>query len=241
MYLSVCCFNAPQGALLCPAALDHGSGKVNMQATAVKVFNLCKAMHASLHVSWVPRAQNTEADSYSKSADSLCRSLNPLWFRVLDRKVGWGPFTIDRFADHANRQRGAGGPLPFNSLYACPGCAGVDAFTQEWGEGSVNWCHPPARLVGRVWRFMQEQAVQRAVLLLPVWPSAVWWPLVIPMQGFFFPAVVGVFPLPHEQHDFFLPGVCDREGGGARNWRVWALNLSFAAGWDGRAPLPCPL
>lgn len=224
------------------AVVDHGSGKPHLQTTAVQIFNLCKELGASLHVSWIPRELNTLADAYSKSADSLCRSLNPTWFRVLDRKEGWGPFTIDRFADHANRQSGQHGPLPFNSLYACPDSAGVDAFAQEWLPESVNWCHPPAGLVGRLWRFMREHAVQRAVLLLPVWPAAMWWPLVNPARDCFSPAVVGVLELPHQQADLFLPAAVEGAvGSGRRQWRVWAINLSFAPGWMSRPPLRCPL
>lgn len=225
------------------AVTDHGSGKTGLQATAIEIFTLCKEMHASVHISWIRREFNTVADAYSKCADSQCRSLNPVWFRVLDNKEGWGPFSFDRFADHANRQHGHAGPLPFNSLYACPGSSGLDAFAQVWSQTSVHWCHPPAQLIGRLWQFMRVHAIQRAVLLLPVWPSAIWWPLVNPVPGFLSPAVTGVLVLPHEQPDLLLPAepAARGNGDGCRRWRVWALNLSFGPDWALRPPLPCPL
>ena len=97
-----------------------GSSKINLQALAMDIFNLCLVDSIILEAQWIPRSLTERADLLSRFVDKDDWSVNPSVFRVIDAK--WGPHTIDRFASHYNAQ------VPrFNSKFSSPGCSGVDA------------------------------------------------------------------------------------------------------------------
>ena len=183
-----------------------------------------------LSISWIPREQNTAADTFSKLKEGCDWKLDPQWFGVLDTR--WGPHTVDRFASSLNAQ------CPrFNALYHCPGVEAVDCFAQQW-QGENNWCNPPFGLMGRLWSLLREQRVE-ATVIMPVWRSATWWPLVC-VNGFWSPAVVDVLPLPRGRH-LFTPGVAsgNQFGVGAPHWDVVAVRVSFKGAWMQRTCLQC--
>ena len=209
--------------------VEHGSGREHLQELSLRIFWWCKQHSVRLSISWIPRELNTVADCFSKLKEGCDWKLDPQWFRVLDAR--WGPHTVDRFASSANAQ------CPrFNALYHCPGVEAVDCFTQDW-KGENNWCNPPFGLVARLWSFMREQGIV-ATVIIPVWRSATWWPLVC-MGGAWSPAVVDVLPLQRGRH-LFLPGVAaaNQFGVGAPNWDVVAVRVSFEAGWQRRGQRP---
>ena len=45
----------------------------------------------------------------------------------------YGQVDYDRFADHKNKKANY-----FNSKYYCPGSKGVDAFTKDWPQSTLN-------------------------------------------------------------------------------------------------------
>ena len=49
----------------------------------------------------------------------------------------YGQVDYDRFADHKNKKANY-----FNSKYYCPGSKGVDAFTKDWSQSTLNWLCP---------------------------------------------------------------------------------------------------
>ena len=85
----------------------------------------------------------------------------------------FGRCTVDRFADWESAQ------LPrFNSPYPCRGSEAVDAFTVSW-EGERSWVNPPWRLISRICSKLQAEPGAAATLLVPVWPSQPWWPVLM--------------------------------------------------------------
>ncbi|GIL49016.1 hypothetical protein Vafri_5502 [Volvox africanus] len=143
-------------------------------------------------MAWIPREQNTITDFFSKIRESCDWQLSPDWFQWLEWR--WGPHTVDRFASDHNKQLER-----LNSLFYCPGAEAVDCFTQHW-TGENNWCNPPFALIGRLGRFMEEQQVVVTVIVL-VWQSAVWRPLLCP-TGQWSPAVVDTMVLPSAEELF---------------------------------------
>ena len=91
----------------------------------------------------------------------------------------FGPFSVDRFAslNTAKCPR-------FYSKFWCPGSEGVDAFSRSWA-GENNWLVRPVYLISRTNLHLE---VYRAggVLLVPKWPSAVFWPILFPTFGSLF-------------------------------------------------------
>ena len=96
---------------------------------------------------WIPREQNYEADYYSKLNDSDGWGLDSNTFHFINTQ--FGPFTVDRFADHMNKKL-----RRFNSKYYCPGTELVNSFTADWGHDS-NWLCPPVSLIGSTLRHLR--------------------------------------------------------------------------------------
>ena len=84
----------------------------------------------------------------------------------------WGPYDIDRFANHENAKL-----TRFDSLVWNPGCEAVDAFSQNW-HGENNWLLSPIYLIPNT---MKHMVFCRAIgtLLVPEWPLALFWPFFI--------------------------------------------------------------
>lgn len=82
--------------------LSVGSKKSKLQGIATDIRNFCKDNSAILKVNWLPRSGNQYADELSRNID------NDDWYVNIDifndLNGSWGPFTIDRFATHYNKQ-----------------------------------------------------------------------------------------------------------------------------------------
>jgi hypothetical protein len=153
----------------------HASGRLMVHELILEIEAFCDAKAVSLTLVWVPRAENQRADDESKIVDVYNYALCSAQFA--DLASFWGPFDVDRFASASNAL------LPvFNSRWACPGSAGVDAFRAFWGGDVNNWFHPPVPLIALV---LDKMRSDRAVgsILVPFTPSAVWWPLLHPLDG----------------------------------------------------------
>ena len=111
----------------------------------------------------IPWEENEMADYFSRIIDKLFGMLDELW----------GPHTIDRFANTDNTQIER-----FNSRFWCPGLAAVDAFTMNWNAEN-NWLCPPMSLVLHVLKYALGCKAQ-GTLIVPLWRSAPYWPLLCP-------------------------------------------------------------
>ena len=61
-----------------------GSSKINLQALAMDIFNLCFFNSIVLEAQWIPRSLNERADLLSGFVDKDDWSVNPSVFRVID-------------------------------------------------------------------------------------------------------------------------------------------------------------
>ena len=159
-----------------PTILAKGSRKKHLQELAVSAYFLCKRESINLNVSWIPRDENTVADEMSKYVDYDDWKTSRGFFHLLNER--WGPFTIDRFANHSNRKT-----LRYNALFWNPACEAVDAFTQDW-SGELNWWVPPVNLIPRV--LCHARACRASgTLIVPQWESAPFWPMIKTRSGSF--------------------------------------------------------
>ena len=151
-----------------------GSRNPDLHKEAILLYKICRKHNIRLSVEWVSRNQNETADALSRCDDPDDYKLDPSVFRAIDQL--WGPHTYDRFASMITTQ------LPrFSSKYMNPKCDSTDAFTVCW-LGENNWLLPPPYLIPRVIRHMSANK-EYGTLLIPYWPSAPWWPLLITKQG----------------------------------------------------------
>ena len=147
--------------------ITTGSRKPQLQVEALAIFSVSAANNIRIDLDWIPRAENDLADYLSRITDYDDWSLDHATFISID--LAWGPHTVDRFASHYNAQ------IPrFNSRFWSPGTEAVDAFTVDWHDDN-NWLCPPVYLIPRSLRHAQN-CHARGTLVVPEWPSAVFWP-----------------------------------------------------------------
>ena len=151
--------------------LSVGSSKMHLQKIAIQIFGHCIKYNISLHPRWVPRDLNGTADWLSKFKDTDDWSIDIKSYNSISRH--YGPFTIDRFADNNNRKT-----LRFNSKFFCPETESVNAFTNNWQEEN-NFLCPPISLIGSTIRHLRLCKAS-GTLVIPVWPSAYFWPIIFP-------------------------------------------------------------
>ena len=150
------------------AILKKGSMVLELHSLSSDIEILCRDYNIITIVQWIPREENTIADDLSREIDCDDWGVSNSFFHQIDRR--WGPHTVDRFADHVNYK------IPvFNSRYSCPGSSAVDAFSSSW-ENENNWLVPPIYLISKTLKHVRASRAV-ATLLVPVWPSASFWPL----------------------------------------------------------------
>lgn len=195
-----------------------GSKVAELQVVAVRIFKLMIAHQIVIEPEWIPREENEIADYLSRVIDYDDWSLSPRVFRSID--THWGPHTVDRFASDHNAQ------LPrFNSRFWSPGAEAMDAFTIDW-SGENNWLCPPISLIPRVLRHAKECRCE-GTIVVPVWKSAVFWPMLCPDGTHFAMFVKGAYQLPESAEDF-LPGLRGANlFKGYPNTPVMVLRISF--------------
>ena len=153
--------------------IDVGSMKRDLHDIAMKIFSLCLKNGISLEVEWTPRNLNEAADAASREAimvDTDDWQLSDSFFKLLNER--WGPLTLDCFANYYNKKLDR-----FYSLFNSPNCEGVDAFTFNW-EGENCLLVPPVCVVAMTLQHLRLCRA-RGVLVVPFWPSAAFWPLLI--------------------------------------------------------------
>ncbi|VDH99083.1 Hypothetical predicted protein [Mytilus galloprovincialis] len=132
--------------------LKVGSKKTHLQDINMEIQNACEQSNVSFFAQWIPRENNTHADTLSRLNDCDDWGVQTWLFRTLDRE--WGPHTVDRFASSYNKKCDK-----FNSKFWCQGTSGVDAFKQHWGKEN-NWLVPPPSLVTEtVKKMLKDRAV----------------------------------------------------------------------------------
>ena len=202
--------------------LQIGSKKPSLHSLALKVFSLVVQHQIRLEPEWIPRDLNERADYLSRIIDYDDWQLNPLIFAELD--IAWGPHSVDRFASFQNCQIDR-----FNSRCWNPGSEAVDAFTVNWSV-EINWWCPPIALIPRVIRHAQV-CEAKGTLIVPLWPSAPFWPLLCPSNtGCFAPFVKELRELP-QTNTLLLTGLSGASlfNGDVPNTKVLALRCDFSS------------
>ena len=160
------------------------------------IFNICKQSNVQFHITWLPRRFLSFADRLSRQRDHDGWQITAALFYHLSSL--WGPFSIDLFADHANAKTER-----FYSKFHCPGTGGVNAFLASW-EGENSYVVPPVYLVPQTLLHIQFYKV-KGVLVVPYWPSAAFFPMLITETEVFQPYVKG-FLFFEEGGDYVVQG-----------------------------------
>jgi hypothetical protein len=87
--------------------------------------------------------------------------------------------TIDAFTSQFNNRCAS-----FYSKTLQKGAAGIDFFAQELRRGEVYYCCPPVKLAAHCIRRIWSSKGIRAVLVLPHWAGASYWPLLLDGESY---------------------------------------------------------
>ena len=159
-----------------PIIVDSGSMKEELHKLSVDIFYVTRDYNIDLDVEWIPRSLNDKADYLSKIVDCDDWKVKDCYFYALTSY--WGQCSVDCFASSKNCK------VPrFYSRFYNPYCLGVDSFAFSWA-GEFCWLVPPVTLVTRVIRHVCLCKC-KGILVIPYWPSAPFWPLLVDSQGSF--------------------------------------------------------
>jgi len=197
--------------------VNKGSKVSELNAIALEIFRTCLRVGINIDVTWIPRDYNYVADEISKIIDYDDYTINDDIFVFLDDL--WGPHTVDRFACHYNRKL----PL-FNSKFFQAGTSGVNAFSQDWAFAN-NWLCPPVYLTAKVVTHLKI-CKAAGTLIVPLWRSAHFWPIICADGVHFSNFVHGWCILPHIPN-LFVRGKAKNciFGNGQLNFIMLALRI----------------
>ena len=144
-----------------------GSMKENCHEVARRIVELIRRWDIEFETYWLSREtlQIRHCDALSKDFDTADYRLSDADFRGLED--AFGPFDVDLFASSFSFLF-----KPFFARRACSMAAGVDAFSEDWGELGRVFIHPPVGLVVRVLRYA-EQCRAKGLLVVPNWHSSI--------------------------------------------------------------------
>lgn len=145
-----------------------GSMKEDLQKVALNIYRHCLVNGIHLEMDWIPRSLNEKADFISNLRDTDDWGVSVSIFNSISEL--WGPYKVDWFASDSNHKL-----YKFYSRYWNMKCSGIDAFTESW-QNVCGWLSPPIYLVCRVLAKMSEDEIKGA-LVVPMWKSASFWPM----------------------------------------------------------------
>ena len=135
------------------------------------LLQLLETLHIRLEPRYI-RSELNPADEFSRLTDRDAWSLKPHVQRMLQRKVERlvrRRISLDPFACHQSKVC-----LRYASRLYDPAALGFDGCALDWRNEAV-WLNPPwALLPDIIGKLIFERPV--GVLIVPVWPTQIWWP-----------------------------------------------------------------
>ena len=133
------------------------------------IWDFLRQRNISLSGSWIPSAENKEADMMSRlKLNSSEWKLNPRVFRRITKLLGT-PDT-DNFASRVSHQLDR-----YMSLIPEPGCIAANAMRQDWKQ-TFPYLFPPFSMIGAVLKKLRLERIPSAILVFPLWRSQSWFP-----------------------------------------------------------------
>ncbi len=155
--------------------LRHGARNKAVQDWATRVAELERRLRIELIPIWIGNP-GAKAEDESYSTDEW--GLQEEHFQLLLQEFQVQP-TIDAFASHFNNRCAS-----FYSKTSQQGAAGIDFFAQELRQGEVYYCCPPVKLAAHCIRRIWSSKGIQAVLVLPHWAGASYWPLLLDRESY---------------------------------------------------------
>lgn len=148
-------------------------GRIEELHTLAKtLWSWCIVRNIWLSAAHIPGSSNVEADSLSrKLSDDMEWALVPRVFDIIHQM--WPLLRVDLFASRLNHKL-----ANYVSFLPDPQAFGVDAFTLKWCECDM-YSFPPFSILHRVLHKVEEDQVEQMILVAPIWPTQVWFPVLL--------------------------------------------------------------
>lgn len=148
-------------------------GRIEELHTLAKtLWSWCIVRNIWLSAAHIPGSSNVEADSLSrKLSDDMEWALVPRIFDIIHQM--WPLLRVDLFASRLNHKL-----ANYVSFLPDPQAFGVDAFTLKWCECDM-YSFPPFSILHRVLHKVEEDQVEQMILVAPIWPTQVWFPVLL--------------------------------------------------------------
>jgi hypothetical protein len=194
------------------AYINHMEGSsVELNSVARAIWSFAIENRTILKAHYIAGKDNAHADALSRLPQYLEWQLHPNLFRMLDKR--WGRHTIDRFATMCNTQ------LPrYNSRFADPCTAGIDALAQSDWAHHTNYVNAPFRLLSKVLRIVQEQGAT-ATVIAPWWPAQPWFNKLRELS------IQPPISLPNRRKTFWTTQGRTAEPARNRKWKLYAWRI----------------
>jgi hypothetical protein len=148
-----------------------------IHAELALVHDLCSRRGIEIDwCSWIPTAENVEADALSRASDPA----EYRWSTAVPRLAAatWpslGPLSTwtDAFGSATAHQ---GGMRAYHSRFPDPAAEVIDTLLSPWPTTGVTFLTPPLSQIGQVLAKASAESSVTSVLVHPVWTAALWWP-----------------------------------------------------------------
>jgi len=157
------------------AFFRQGSTNWRITEEVIRILDKLDKEHISLHVLHLPR----ETDLV-READEASRTERDEW--AIDHKSRetilkrFGQVDVDAFASSKNAVCAR-----FFAREYDPQAEAVDAFSQDWSQGTFWVCPPVALITQAIKKAAFDQA--RIILICPDWKSKPYWPEIFTVEG----------------------------------------------------------
>lgn len=151
------------------AYINNGGGRHEyLCRIAAEIWDIALRQCVSIEAEHIPGVDNEWSDALSRYFFPADYSLKPAYFRWVSNV--FGHFDVDRMASAANAHLRRYFTVDLSDRRA----EGYDCFTVTW-RGARNYVFPDPNIILHLVSHIRQCGAS-AVLIVPQWPSAPWWP-----------------------------------------------------------------
>lgn len=160
--------------------MKRGSRVPRIQRMILEIKNLERSYDIAIHCVWLRRSNKLIeiADQGSKNKNTDEWSFADSDYNQLVNRFNVKP-TIDMMASEKYTKCET-----YFSKLPDPNTAGVDIFCQTLSEGNIYFCNPPVDLACRIIDKIKKSPGITVILVVPRWPSCVFWGMLKDITGF---------------------------------------------------------
>jgi hypothetical protein len=145
-----------------------------MSTLANEILLLCAANDIDMTAVHTRGFTHAVADALSRFIDKEDWTLSMEAFRKIEEFFGARSFDLMATAENTRCE-------DFFALSCVESSRGQNAFRYDWGQIEGAYLNAPFSLIGKTLRKIGRDKAE-VVLVVPAWPAARWWPLLLKME-----------------------------------------------------------